>query len=47
MKRFVWAAAGVCAAAVGLLVWGSKRTPRLEGPSETPKDAPADRQTAA
>jgi hypothetical protein len=34
MKRFIWTVGGFCAAAAGILVWGSKRTPRVVSPPE-------------
>jgi hypothetical protein len=34
MKRLIWAIGGFCAAAAGMLVWGSKRTPRIEDLSD-------------
>jgi hypothetical protein len=30
MKRWIWAVGGICAAAAGLLVWGSRRMPHVE-----------------
>lgn len=30
MKRWIWAVGGICAAAAGLLVWGSRRMPHFE-----------------
>jgi hypothetical protein len=45
MKRFLWAAGGLCAAAAGLLVWGSKRTPKVEDLAQQLEDAWADRHS--
>jgi hypothetical protein len=30
MKHLIWAIGGVCAAAAGLLFWGSKRAPAID-----------------
>jgi len=30
MKRLIWAVGGICAAAAGLLVWGTKGNPKVE-----------------
>jgi hypothetical protein len=45
MKRFIWTVGGFCAAAAGLLVWGSKRTPNVEDLASTLEDAWADNHT--
>jgi hypothetical protein len=45
MKRFLWTVGGFCAAAAGLLVWGSKRTPNVEDLARQLEDAWADRHT--
>ena len=42
MKRLIWALGGMCAAAAGLLVWGSARTPKVEGLAHHVEDAWAD-----
>jgi hypothetical protein len=46
MKRLLWAVGGVCAAAAGLLVWGSKRTPKVEDLAHRLEDAWADHHTS-
>ena len=45
MKRLIWTGGGFCAAAAGLLVWGSKRTPNVEDLAHTLEDAWADHHT--
>lgn len=47
MKRFLWTFGGFCAAAAGLLVLGSKRTPNVNDLMRTREDDFADHQTAA
>jgi hypothetical protein len=42
MKRWIWAVGAVCAAAAGLLVWGSRRTPHVEEFAQEVEDAWAD-----
>jgi hypothetical protein len=39
MKRLIWTVGGFCAAAAGLLVWGTKRTPSIEDLSKKLSDA--------
>ena len=46
MKRFIWALGGVCAAAAGLLVWGSKRTPNVGDLAAGIEDASTDRYSS-
>jgi hypothetical protein len=45
MKRFIWAMGGFGAAAAGLLVLGSKRTPNVEVLAHRLEDAWADHHT--
>jgi len=45
MKRFLLSVGGFCAAAAGLLVWRSKRTPNVDELAHTLQDAWADRHT--
>jgi hypothetical protein len=45
MKSLVWAVAGFCAAAAGLLVWGSRRTPSVDELALKLEDAWADDNT--
>jgi hypothetical protein len=47
MKRFLWTAGGICAATAGLLVLGSKRTPKVEDLAHRLEDAWADHHTTA
>jgi hypothetical protein len=45
MKRFLLAFGGICAAAAGLLVWGSKRRSALKELAHELEDAWADHHT--
>jgi hypothetical protein len=45
MKNLLWTVAGFCAAAAGLLVWRSKRTPNVEELAHTLDEAWADHHT--
>jgi cbb3-type cytochrome oxidase cytochrome c subunit len=45
MKRILWTVGGICAAAAGILVWGSKRTPDVEQLAHRLEDAWADHHT--
>jgi hypothetical protein len=45
MKRWIWVVGGICAAAAGLLVWGSRRMPHVEDLAHEPEDAWADDPT--
>jgi hypothetical protein len=45
MKSVIWAVGGLCAAAAGLLVWGSTRTPNVEELAHKLEDAWADHHT--
>jgi len=42
MKRLIWAIGGMCAAAAGLLVWGPKRTPKVDNLAPSLEDTWAD-----
>ena len=46
MKNCIFAIAGICAAAAGLLVWGAKRTPNLQDIPPSFDEPWADGQTA-
>jgi hypothetical protein len=45
MKSFFWTVGGFCAAAAGLLVWGARRTPKVEDLAHKLEDAWADHHT--
>jgi len=45
MKRFLFTLSGFCAAAAGFLVWGARRTPKVEDFAPGLEDYSADRQT--
>jgi hypothetical protein len=45
MKHFIWTVGGICAAAAGLLVWGSRKTPRVEELAHQLDQAWADHHT--
>jgi hypothetical protein len=45
MKRLIWTVGGFCAAAAGVLVWGSKRTPNVEDLPSMSEDTWADNHT--
>jgi hypothetical protein len=45
MKRVIWTVGGICAAAAGLLVWGSMRTPNVEELAQKLEGAWADHHT--
>lgn len=45
MKNVLWMIGGFCAAAIGFLVWDSKRTPNVELLAERLKDAWQDHHT--
>jgi hypothetical protein len=47
MKRLIWTVGGICAAAAGALVWGSKRTPNVEDLAQRLEDAEPGRHTEA
>jgi hypothetical protein len=44
MKRWIWVVGGICAAAAGVLVWRSRRTPYVEDLAQELEDAWADDQ---
>ena len=46
MKRLIWTVGGFCAAAAGLLVWKSQRTPNVEDLAHSLEEAWADHRTA-
>jgi len=46
MKRLIWTVGGICAAAAGVLVWGSMRTPNVEDLAHRLEDAWAGHHTA-
>jgi len=45
MKNLLWAITGFCAAAAGLLVWSSRRTPNVEQLAHSLEEAWADHHT--
>jgi len=45
MKRVIWTVGGVCAAAAGIILWGSTRTPAVEQLAHKLEDAWADNHT--
>jgi hypothetical protein len=45
MKHLIWAVGGICAAAVGFLVWGSMRTPNVDELANKLGDAWVDHHT--
>lgn len=45
MRRCILAMGGFCAAAAGLLVWRSMRTPNIEQLAHSPEEAWSDRRT--
>jgi hypothetical protein len=45
MKRLIWTVGGFCAAATGLPVWRSKRTPNVEELAHSLEDAWGDHHT--
>ena len=47
MNRFLFAMAGICAAAVGFVLWNGRRTPDVEELAHTLEEAWADHHTAA
>jgi hypothetical protein len=47
MKRLIWTVGGICAAAAGALVWGSKRTPNVEDLTDRPEGDGPGRHAAA
>jgi hypothetical protein len=47
MKRLIWTVGGFCAAAAGILVWKSQRTPYVEELTQELEEAWADHHTAA
>jgi hypothetical protein len=47
MKRILWTVGGFCAAAAGILVWHSTRTPNVEDLAHSLEEAWADHHTAA
>jgi hypothetical protein len=47
MKGFLYFTAGLCAAAVGLIVWGPRRTVPVEDLAHRLEDAWADHHTVA
>ena len=46
MKRLIWTVGGFCAAAAGLLVWRSQRTPNVEDLAQSLEEAWADHHTS-
>jgi hypothetical protein len=46
-KNFVWMVGGFCAAAVGLLVWGARRSERVQELAHKLEEAWADHHTVA
>jgi hypothetical protein len=46
MKRLIWTVGGICAAAAGILVWGSTRTPNIEYLAHELEEAWADHHTS-
>ena len=45
MKRVIWTVGGVCAAAAGIILWQSTRTPEVEELGHKLEDAWADHHT--
>ena len=45
MKNFGWMAVGLCAAAVGILIWGPKRTAPMQELAHRLEEAWADNHT--
>ena len=45
MKRVIWTVGGVCAAAAGIILWQSIRTPEVEQLAHKLEDAWADHHT--
>jgi hypothetical protein len=47
LRRILWSLGGLCAAAAGLLVLGSKPTPKVEEFAESREDVLGDHDAAA
>jgi hypothetical protein len=45
MKNFLWMATGICAAAVGIILWGPKRTQPVQELAHRLEQAWADHHT--
>ena len=45
MKRVIWTVGGICAAAAGIILWNSNRTPDVEELAHRLEDAWADHHT--